>query len=197
VELTGTAGIKLSAHLRGHCGGDELARLRMVVETFEQPVHPQWNFRAAHGREFSCLGNVRNWQNAGYDFSVDSRSRNSIAEPEKGFRREEELRDCPVGAGIDLRFQIFQICFDIRRIRMALGIGGDRDFKWRYGLYRAFVARGSFRCATLPHSMAASIWASVNSTMDILPSGQQRYLPLKDHPHREADLSAGHTFSPD
>jgi hypothetical protein len=33
--------------------------------------------------------------------------------------------------------------------------------------------------------------------MDLLPSGQQQYLLLKNYPHGAADLGAGHTFSPD
>ncbi|GLR67083.1 hypothetical protein GCM10010909_17640 [Acidocella aquatica] len=91
MEMPGAAGIELSAHLRSHGGGDELACLGVVIETFKQPVHPLRNFRAAHGRKFSGLGNVRDGQDAGYDFGVDSCSSNPVAEPEKSLGREEEL----------------------------------------------------------------------------------------------------------
>src|SRR3546814_13113887 len=51
MEAAHAPGIELTAHLGGHRRGDELARGRMIVEPFEQPIHPRRDRRAAQDRK--------------------------------------------------------------------------------------------------------------------------------------------------
>ena len=109
MEMTGAPGIEFSAHLRRNGNGDELARLRMVIEPFKQPVHPWWDFCPAHRREFSRLGKIGDRQDAGYDLSLNSRRHGAVAKAEKNLGREKELRNRPARPGVDLRLEIFQV----------------------------------------------------------------------------------------
>src|SRR3546814_5844768 len=67
MEAAHAPGIELTAHLGGHRRGDELARGRMIVESFEQPIHPRRDRRAAHAGEFARLRDVRRSEEHTYE----------------------------------------------------------------------------------------------------------------------------------
>src|SRR3546814_18114696 len=99
--MTDAAGVKLTAELGGYGGGDELAGGGAIVQALEQPVHPVGDRRAALAGELARLGDVGDGEDTGHDLGLNAHRRRLVAEPEETFGREEELRDRPVGAGVD------------------------------------------------------------------------------------------------
>ena len=77
------------------------------------------------------VGDVGDRQDAGHDLGVDAGRRRIVAEAEEAVRREEELGDRAVGAGVDLALEIVEIGRRVERIRVAFGIGGDRNLERR------------------------------------------------------------------
>src|SRR3546814_17731525 len=101
VEMTDAAGVKLTAELGGDGGGDELAGGGEIVQALEQPVHPVGDRRAALAGELARLGDVGDGEDTGHDLGLNAPRRRLVAEPAPTFWREDELRDRPVGTGVE------------------------------------------------------------------------------------------------
>src|SRR3982751_641419 len=134
MEVTDAARVELPAQLGGDGGSDQLTGSGQIVEAFEQLVEPIRDGRAALPRELARLGDVRHRQDSRYELDVDARGGRLILEPEERIRREEELGDCPVSAGIDLALEIVEVSLAAGRVRMDLWIGRYRQVERRYGL---------------------------------------------------------------
>src|SRR5579864_2926776 len=141
MEVTDAAGIELAAQLGGDGGSDQLACRRKVVQPLEKAVQPFGYAGAAGFREAAGLGDVRDRKDPGHDLDVHSGVGHCILEAQEAVGREEELRDRAVGAGVDLALQIVEVGLAGSRIRMDLGVSGDRNLE-RSNLLQAFDEGG-------------------------------------------------------
>src|SRR5437762_11362806 len=122
MEVAHPAGVKLTAQLGRDRRGDQLACSRQIVESLEQSVEPVRNAGTAGLCEPACRRDIRNRQDAGDDFRIDTCRGCVIPETEIAFGREEELSDGAVGACVDLPLEIFDVETARRGIRMNLWI---------------------------------------------------------------------------
>ncbi|KAG7666547.1 hypothetical protein KSW81_002826 [Nannochloris sp. 'desiccata'] len=134
VELLDVLGIEAAAEFGGDGGGHVLAGAGEHVEPFHQFDQPVRHVRAALRRQLAGARKVGDGQDAGHDRLGDSRRRRAVAEAEEAFRREEELGDRPVRAGIELALEVVDLGLRAFGFRMALGIGRDRNLERVQGL---------------------------------------------------------------
>ena len=132
MEVADAAGIKLAAEFGGDGRGDQLARGGQVVEPFEQIVEPVGNRGAAVCREAARRGDVGDRQDA----RARSRCRCPAAATASRKRKKQSAekknwviaRSAPAST---LRFRLSRSNARDRGIRMAFGIGGDRNVERR------------------------------------------------------------------
>ncbi len=105
-----------------------------VVQSLEQLVEPLRDARAAGLREAAGGGDVRDRQDARHDLDVHAGCGDLVLKTQEAVRREEKLRDRPVGAGVDLALQIVEIGPAIGGVGVDLGIGRDRNVERRDAL---------------------------------------------------------------
>ena len=92
------------------------------------------------------------------DFALDTGSRSTIAEIEEALGVEEELRDRPGRARVELCLEIVQIGLPIGRVRVDFGIGRHRYLEIGHALEtgdqfdRIGIAIGMRAVGTLPVS---------------------------------------------
>src|SRR5690606_34436711 len=125
VELAHAAGMEARAEIGGDGRRDQRTRLRVIVEPLEEMSHPVRHAGAALFRERARLGEVAYRQDAGNDLRLDAEHRRLVAKAEKAIGREEELRDRPVRARVDLAPEIVEIGGAIGGFRMAFRVSGD------------------------------------------------------------------------
>lgn len=89
MEMAHAAIIELLAHFSRDGGGNKLARLRLIIQPFEQPVHPRWNRGTALGGEFSRLRDIGNRKDAGHDLGLNAGRSGAVAEAQEGVAREK------------------------------------------------------------------------------------------------------------
>ncbi len=119
-------------HLLGcHGGGDEMGRLRIVVEAVEAPRQPGRHGRPAPPRKARHLLEIVDRHDAGHDRRPDAARARRLQEAQVVRVVEEELRDDARGARIDLGFEVVEIGIDAAAVGVLLGIAGDRDLEVR------------------------------------------------------------------
>src|SRR5262245_2347835 len=122
-------------HLFGGDGsGNEVARLRVVLQSLESMAEPVRHMRARFCGEARDLLEIVDGNDAGHDGNVDVAGADAIEVTVKQFVLEEELRDRGRGAGVDLGLEHVDIGVDARRLRMLLGIAGDGNLERGNGL---------------------------------------------------------------
>ena len=132
MEMADAAGIKLPAQLPGDRRGDQLPRLpeaRPALRTAGPST--SGSPRRTGRRTARVVATLVTGRMPGTISTSGPDCGHPVAEAQETFGREEELRDRPVCARIDLAQQIVEIAFRAIGIRMLLGIGGDRDFERR------------------------------------------------------------------
>ncbi len=131
MEVAHAARIERAAQFGGDRGGDQLARrggrpaLRTGPPSSAGISAPQ---ASANLRVCATLVTGRMPGRIGASMPCAAAT---VAEPEEGFGREEELRDRAGGAGVQLALQIVEVGLRVRRIGMGFGIGGDRNVEGR------------------------------------------------------------------
>src|SRR5437588_3547674 len=126
-------------HLAGRDGGgNELARLGVVVEAFELVRQPVRHGGARAGHEVPRLLEIVHRHDAGDDRDIDAAGANAIEIAEVEVVIEEHLRDGTRRAGVDLGLQRVDVGIDGRALRMLLRIGRNRDFDIGIALLDAF-----------------------------------------------------------
>ena len=124
----GHAGVDQAEHLLGgDVGGDQLAGVRIVLEPGEAGRQPGRDRRAALGREAARLLEVLHRHDARHDRDVDAAGSDAIDVAEVVVVVEEELRDRPVGAGVDLGGEHVEVGVDGRALGVLLGVRRHRD----------------------------------------------------------------------
>ena len=84
--------------------GDELSRLRIIIEPFETIGEPLRNTRAGSLREIRRLLETLHRHDAWRDRNIESARLHFFEKPQIDFVFEEKLGDRPVRSGIDLGF---------------------------------------------------------------------------------------------
>src|SRR6185436_19356140 len=128
---------ELTRELGGNRRRDQLTSGRQIVEALEQFVQPLRDGGAAALRETAGGRDVRDRQDSGHDLDVDAGRRGFVAEAEEAVGREEKLCDGPRGTGRAFAPEVIEIEPAIERVRMNLGVSGDRNVEWRNGLEAA------------------------------------------------------------
>ena len=129
MELVHALGLQPAALLGGERGGDQAARVGIVVEPVEMRRHPGRDRGAAGRAELLNLGEIGDRQDARHDRHRDPGRRGAVAKSQKEIDIEKVLGDRPVGAGIDLALEIVEVVLGAFRLGMGLGIGGDADLE--------------------------------------------------------------------
>ena len=122
-------GLQAPALLDRDRGRDHAPCLRVVVEALELGAEPGRHLCSAKRGEPLRLGEIADGQDPRNDLAVDPGLAAPVPEPEKAVGLEEELRDRARRAGVQLALQIVDFERRVRRIGMALRIGGDADFE--------------------------------------------------------------------
>src|SRR5215213_6646934 len=116
-------------HLAGrNGGGNQLARLGVVVEAFELVRQPGRHRRARAGDEVARLFEIVHRHDAGHDRNIDAAGADAVEITEVEIVIEEHLGDGARRAGLDLGLQRVDIGIEIGAFGVLLGIGGNRDF---------------------------------------------------------------------
>ena len=121
-----------AAHLlAGEHRGDHAPRLRIFVESLEGAGESRRNAGAALAREAGDAGEVRHRHDAGHQRHGDAGCRHLVAKAQEDRVVEEELRNGPCRAGIDLALEIVEVSSGAGGLRMGLRIGRDGELEWR------------------------------------------------------------------
>jgi len=106
-----------------------LASDRERILGLEQALaaHPTRDLDAVARRELRDARVVVEGHDARHDGHRDAQLAHLLDEVEVRVRVEEELRDRPVRAGLDLRGEVLQVALRVALLRVVLGIGGDFD----------------------------------------------------------------------
>ena len=104
MEFVDAVGVQPAALLGGERGGDEAARVGVVVEPVEMRPHPGRDRGAAGRRHALQLGEIGDRQDAGDDRHGDAGGGDAVAETQEHLGVEKELGDRPAGAGVELGF---------------------------------------------------------------------------------------------
>src|SRR4249919_1980037 len=102
MEVADSAGIELPAQFPGNRRGDQLPRLRKLVQPLEEPVHPFGDRGAALAVKAASGCDIADRQDAWHDLDARPDLGHLVAESKKAIGREEELGDRPIGTSIDL-----------------------------------------------------------------------------------------------
>src|SRR5262245_35501934 len=113
----------------GDGGGNEVARLLVVLQSLESVAEPVRHMRARLGGETRDLLEIVDGNDAGHDGNVDAAGANAIEVAIEQFVLEEELRDRGGGAGVDLGLEHVDIGVDARRLRVLLGVAADGNLE--------------------------------------------------------------------
>ena len=109
--------------------GDELSRLRIVIEPFETIGEPLRHARAGSLGEIRRLLEILHRHDAWRDRNIESARPHFVEKAQIDFVFEEKLGDRPVRSGIDLGFQNIDIGVGRDTFGVAFRIGGHRDFE--------------------------------------------------------------------
>src|SRR5689334_24341323 len=109
MEFVEAFSLQLAHLLDEHCGRNQLAAFRSVIETLIKGVEPCGNTRAAALCHPGDTAKIRRGHQTRHDRNIDTRSLRAVAEPriDRGFERE--LRDGATRPCIDLRFKHVEI----------------------------------------------------------------------------------------
>uniref|UniRef100_A0A0N4ZXP4 EF-hand domain-containing protein n=1 Tax=Parastrongyloides trichosuri TaxID=131310 RepID=A0A0N4ZXP4_PARTI len=129
VEVRKALFLQAGAGLGGDGGGQQLARLRVVVQPVEVASQPVGQGRAARRRHPLQARKVGHRHDAGDQGNGHPRRPHPVAETQEGLDVEEELGHGARGAGVDLGLQHLDVVVDGRAFRVLFRIGADRDLK--------------------------------------------------------------------
>src|SRR5262245_14449803 len=115
--------------LGGDGGGNEVARLLVVLQFLESVAEPVRHMRARFGGEARDLLEIVDGNDAGHDGNIDTAGADAIEVVVEQFVLEEKLRDRGRGACVDLSLEHVDIGVDARRLRMLLGVAGDGNLE--------------------------------------------------------------------
>src|SRR5439155_19374474 len=129
MKLAHSIRLQESALLGGNRGGDETARLGIVIESLELGRHPVRHRCAALSGEFLHLGEIGHRQYPGHDWNGDPGSADPFDKADEDIDVEEELSDRAIGAGVNLAFEIVEVRFRAPRLRVTFREGGNADLE--------------------------------------------------------------------
>ena len=132
MEVADAARIELGAELGGDGGGDQLARGGQIVQPLEQPVQPGRDARRRTSPR-TC-GSGRRWRPAGCPARSRRRCRPAATSSRKRRKQSGEKKNWVIARSAPasiLRLRLSRSAAAARRIRMAFGIGGDRNLERR------------------------------------------------------------------
>ena len=108
----------------------ELAnRFLIVTEGFQAFANPTRDFRTAHIGESRQLRVIGDGHDAWHDRNIYLTLLTFLDETIIGIRVEKVLRQCTVGTGIDLAFEIIKIAHGVFCLWVYFGVGGNFDKK--------------------------------------------------------------------
>src|ERR1700680_423263 len=115
--------------LGGNGGGDQPTGCRIAVEALEAPRQPIRHACPALLGKAARLVEVEHRHQTRHHRDVDAARPNSVEEAEIDVVLEEELRDRPCRARVDLALENVEIGLEVRAFRMLFRKGRDRDLE--------------------------------------------------------------------